>query len=414
MARQWHSRRSQERTKWSEWGWDGWGSWDGWSEADWGAEPTEGRKAWRKAGAAGPSEQDRALVQCVNRACAVTGCSGFGSTGNPENPKLEHFAQLASKGGQVDAWEDWEGSQQQYLFALSRYWPALKADPTGELRLWEDLGLHLHLDFITQEEEKQLLDYWAPGSDVYEQGTCEAKSGRRFFHYGAVLQRKTRDTTKSTLGTIPCELGALPELVCKMDLRARIRDKAKGLGDKALSLDQLYVNSYDEATCIDFHHDNVRSMGPVIAGLSLESGTELRLRAPDVDERYVVLKLPPRSLYLLSGISRYHLQHAIPPATRHRLSLTFRTLCRTDRQKWRRRWAEIPKEEAVNAHWPLLPPVRQDRENPMAALEPLLRGGLPAASNWGDTRLQQALQGRYSPPEVTKDLLQLYMRAATT
>ena len=39
-----------------------------------------------------------------------------------------------------------------------------------------------------------------------------------------------------------------------------------------------------------------RSMGPVIAGLSLESGTELRLRAPDVDERYVVLKLPPRSL----------------------------------------------------------------------------------------------------------------------
>ncbi|CAJ1345991.1 unnamed protein product [Effrenium voratum] len=141
-----------------------------------------------------------------------------------------------------------------------------------------------------------------------------------------------------------------------MDLRARIRDKAKGLGDKALSLDQLYVNSYDEATCIDFHHDNVRSMGPVIAGLSLESGAELRLRAPDVEERYVVLKLPPRSLYLLSGISRYHLQHAIPPATRHRLSLTFRTLCRTDRQKWRRRWAEIPKEEAVNAHWPLLPP----------------------------------------------------------
>ena len=44
----------------------------------------------------------------------------------------------------------------------------------------------------------------------------------------------------------PCaseELGALPELVCQMDLRARIRDKAKGLGDKALSLDQLYVNS---------------------------------------------------------------------------------------------------------------------------------------------------------------------------
>ena len=52
--------------------------------------------------------------------CAIPPPSWRLGTGNPENPKLEHFAQLASKGGQVDAWEDWEGSQQQYLFALSR------------------------------------------------------------------------------------------------------------------------------------------------------------------------------------------------------------------------------------------------------------------------------------------------------
>ncbi|CAE7862218.1 pho2a [Symbiodinium sp. KB8] len=52
--------------------------------------------------------------------------------------------------------------------------------------------------------------------------------------------------------------------------------------------------------------------------------------------------------------------------------------------------------------------VRDDPENPMAPLEPLLAGSLPVADDWGDANLQQVLGADYNPPQLTEELLRLY------
>lgn len=54
--------------------------------------------------------------------------------------------------------------------------------------------------------------------------------------------------------------------------------------------------------------------------------------------------------------------------------------------------------------------VRADAQNPMAPLDPLLQGHLPCASDWGDESLRQVLGDDYAPPEVTKELLQVYLK----
>ncbi|CAE7261295.1 hetM [Symbiodinium sp. CCMP2456] len=49
--------------------------------------------------------------------------------------------------------------------------------------------------------------------------------------------------------------------------------------------------------------------------------------------------------------------------------------------------------------------VRDDPENPMAPLEPLLAGSLPVVDDWGDANLQQVLGADYNPPQLTEDTL---------
>ncbi len=79
---------------------------------------------------------------------------------------------------------------------------------------------------------------------------------------------------------------------------------------------------------IDFHHDHHTTMMGVVAGVSLGSACELRLRVPDPGFRRAPfhVHLPRRSLYLMTGLSRWHLQHGIPSLMGDRVSLTFRTV----------------------------------------------------------------------------------------
>ncbi len=61
---------------------------------------------------------------------------------------------------------------------------------------------------------------------------------------------------------------------------------------------------------IDNHVDSVKFSGEVVAGLSLLSPAVMRLRH-ETSDRVVDLFLPERSLYILSGESRYNWGHAI-------------------------------------------------------------------------------------------------------
>jgi len=62
--------------------------------------------------------------------------------------------------------------------------------------------------------------------------------------------------------------------------------------------------------------DSVRFSGNVVAGLSLLSPSIMRLKRDNESEqpessKYVDLYLPPRSLYVLQGTSRYQYTHEL-------------------------------------------------------------------------------------------------------
>ena len=83
---------------------------------------------------------------------------------------------------------------------------------------------------------------------------------------------------------------------------------------------------YDPEAGIGWHRDRPQ-YGEVI-GLSLGSPVTLRLRRRLREGGFERLgvKLPPRSLYLLSGEVRSEWEHSIAPVAEARRSVTFRTL----------------------------------------------------------------------------------------
>jgi alkylated DNA repair dioxygenase AlkB len=98
--------------------------------------------------------------------------------------------------------------------------------------------------------------------------------------------------------------------------------------------DQMIVNEYKPGQGIGAHIDCVPCFGPVVASLSLGSGTTIRLRR-GVDS--IDVYLPKRSLLVLTGDARYHWLHSIAPvetdyvdgsvvARGTRVSLTLRTV----------------------------------------------------------------------------------------
>lgn len=335
-----------------------------------------------------PSTDDRYFLQTVNHISSSIPAPGFGYCGpNGQTPSLNRthlaFAKAVhrvlpalgelhtqSGGAAVDPnCEFWLNGRSRYLNLLSRYIEILGDESTSDdmrFDLLTDLGCYLTTGFVTAREEEQLLSYWRPGGSVYALGSNEQGTERRFFHYGPILKMKTELSSKSTLGVIAGRMGSLPAVTVSMGLQERIRSQlgavSSGATEESLRLDQLYVNHYSAKFCsgIGFHHDNPKTMMGIIAGLSLGSACELHLIAPDKElgRIPIVLSLPPRSLFCMSGLSRYHLQHGIPGIAADRLSLTFRTvnlLCAA-RSSWQREWDDISPEEASNAHWPLLPP----------------------------------------------------------
>jgi alkylated DNA repair dioxygenase AlkB len=65
----------------------------------------------------------------------------------------------------------------------------------------------------------------------------------------------------------------------------------------------------------------------IVAGISFGGNCRMRFqRAEGLQRQTWSLDLPPRSLYVMSGIAREEWQHSIPPVKEPRWSITFRTL----------------------------------------------------------------------------------------
>ena len=177
-------------------------------------------------------------------------------------------------------------------------------------------GLALLKDFVTEEEEKALMD-------LVDGTPWERLARRRVQHYGRKFSYVTRTVdSNSDAMDIPVEM-------------VKVMDGIRALPEVG-ELDQITVNEYAPGVGLSPHVDTHSAFGDTIASLSLCGGAAMIFRK-DGEQRG--LYLPPRSLLLMQKESRWAWEHYIPhrksdmvehgeivPRTDRRVSLTFRSI----------------------------------------------------------------------------------------
>ena len=107
---------------------------------------------------------------------------------------------------------------------------------------------------------------------------------------------------------------------------AWLRERCAALmGREPEELADLLVTRYPPGAGIGWHRD-APQFGEV-SGISLQAACRMRFRRGRPRAwQTAELTLEPRSAYVLSGPARTQWQHHIPPVTKERWSMTFRTL----------------------------------------------------------------------------------------
>lgn len=161
-------------------------------------------------------------------------------------------------------------------------------------------GLCVLEDFVSPEEESRLLqavDWTSHNDDVTAQRELKH---RRVKHYGYEFRYDNNNVDKDK----PLPNG-LP-LVCDALLQRCVCD-----GHISVLPDQLTVNEYESGQGIPPHVDTHSAFEDTILSLSLGAKTVMDFRHPD--GRSVAVVLPPRSLLVMKGESRYLWTHGITP-----------------------------------------------------------------------------------------------------
>ena len=171
-------------------------------------------------------------------------------------------------------------------------------------------GLAYQADFITEDEERQLVDFLE--SLDFHEVTMRGQTARRTVrHFGFDYAYESGQLT-------PGE--PLPEAL------EWLRDRCAAFAEREpADLVQTLVSRYPPGATIGWHRD--APMFGRIVGVSLLSPSRMRFQRRTREERQVYeLELAPRSAYLLRGSVRWAWQHSIPPTKALRYSITFRTL----------------------------------------------------------------------------------------
>ena len=175
-------------------------------------------------------------------------------------------------------------------------------------------GFHYRADFITDADERVLLDAIA---DV---------AFSDFAMRGVVARRRVAFLGQSYDGVTA---GPLPAFL--LPLRANI---AKWAGVDAEAFAMALINEYRPGSPIGWHRDAPQY--DIVAGVSLLSACRMTFRpyrspastAPKLSRRSATheILLDRRSAYLMTHESRTAYEHHIPPVADLRYSVTFRTL----------------------------------------------------------------------------------------
>lgn len=179
-------------------------------------------------------------------------------------------------------------------------------------------GLRVYFDFITKQEESELLNNidkneWLPDLK------------RRVQHFGYKYDYKARRIDKTFyIGEIPNWMAVL----C-----SRLQDQ------KVIDFnpDQAIINEYIDDQGIAAHIDCEPCFGDIIISISLGGQCVMNFQreATTKEQDKIPLLIPPRTLIVMTGESRFNWYHGIPPRKtdkfneqvhkrQRRVSITFR------------------------------------------------------------------------------------------
>lgn len=185
-------------------------------------------------------------------------------------------------------------------------------DLFGASPLWPP-GLTYALDFISDEEESQLL---AALRDVpmHDAQYYEYTAKRRVASFGSSYDFESRQLHD-----------AAPVPGFLFPLRRRLADYVSISEDEFA---QTLVTEYRPGTPLGWHRDALNY--ELVAGISLGGRCRMRFRPYPPrrgrDPRTFALQLEPRSMYVMRDEVRWNWQHTIAATPEHRWSITFRTV----------------------------------------------------------------------------------------
>lgn len=186
----------------------------------------------------------------------------------------------------------------QTLFPLSPGWPE---------------GFSYQPDFITKEEENQLLAL-VKQTDVHVFTFQGYEAKRRVASFGFDWSFEQQQLKKGK--DIPEHFHWLMHRVADY-VSLAVADFA-----------ELLVTEYPAGSVINWHRD--APPFELIAGISLQTDGTFKLRPYDKAKQNrrstITLPIQKRSLYIMSGPSRWEWQHSIIPVKDIRYSITLRTL----------------------------------------------------------------------------------------
>ena len=170
-------------------------------------------------------------------------------------------------------------------------------------------GFMYHPGFLTEQEEQELLE------------TIRSLSFENFNFHGYIAKRRIvqygMEYSSSTRKAVPTH--ALPDNLLPY------RNRAAQLVDiSPESLVECIVTEYPPGAPIGWHRDAPQF--EIVIGISLGGSCRMRFKPWKAEGKITSVVLEPRSLYIISGQSRWQWQHSIPPVKETRYSITFRTL----------------------------------------------------------------------------------------
>lgn len=183
-------------------------------------------------------------------------------------------------------------------------------------------GLSIYTDIVSPDIYNEIVSWY---NECFERESIPvpniftkeiSKNSRKVIHYGFIYDYSKKEATATPTSDLPKSLEKLRQIVL---------DK---IGRSDLStMNQCIVNRYLPGQGISAHVDHV-DYGPIVASFTFNilQTKNRKMRFTNMDKT-IDIETPNRSLYIMTGPSRYVWKHSMPGSKTFPeiFSVTFRT-----------------------------------------------------------------------------------------